>query len=135
MLRKYAAKKDFGFALLFLLCPLISWLLPLIHPNIFIVLFALIVTLFFLWIWIGTYYVLDEEYFISYSGPFRKKIPIKKIVKIDRNVQAFSGRRPALAFRYLQVRYNTYDDVFIAPENEDALIADLIRIRPEINIS
>ena len=135
MLKKYAAKKDFGFAVLFLLCPLVSWLPPLMHPNIFLFLFALLITLFFLWIWFGTYYVLDEDYFIWYSGPLRKKIPLKKIVGITENVRSFSGMRPALTFQYVQMRYNRYDDVFIAPENEEAFIADLVRIRPEIKIS
>ena len=115
MRKKYAAKKDLGFALLFLLCPLVSWLLPSMHPNVYLFLFALIVTLFFLWIWFGTVYYLDGEYFIWHSGPLRKKIPLKKIIGITKNVRSFCGMRPALTFKYIQIRYNTYDDVFIAP--------------------
>ena len=131
----YTAKKEFGFGLIFLLCPLVCWVMPLAHPNLLLFLFAVTISVIFLWIWFGTYYQLDDEYLICRSGPFRKKVPVRKIVRIARNVRAFSGRRPALSFRYLQIRYNTYDDVFIAPENEEAFIADLIRVRPEISTS
>jgi hypothetical protein len=68
------------------------------------------------------------------SGPFKKKIPINKIVKINKNVRSFSGMRPALTFKYMQIRYNTYGDIFIAPKNEEKFISDLRNINPKITI-
>ena len=134
MVKKYMSKKDIGFGLMFLIVPLISWLLFLIITNIFILLLSLIVTIFFLWVWFGTFYRLEDEYFMYQSGPLKKKIPINKIVKIKKNVRSFAGMRPALAFEYLQIRYNTYDDVFIAPKDEETFIADLLNINPKITV-
>ena len=42
--------------------------------------------------------------------------------------------RPALAFECLQIRYNKYDDVFIAPKDEETFINDLINKNPEISL-
>lgn len=131
---KYVSKKDLGFGLLILICPLISWFILLLHPNIFILLISLLITVFFLWIWFGTYYQLVDEYFIYKSGPLKKKIPINKIFKIKKNVRSFSGMRPALSFEYIQIKYNTYDEVFIAPKDEDKFIADLINKNSKITI-
>ena len=134
MLKRYKAKKDIRFGLLLSICPLICWFMFLLHSNIFLLLFALLFTLFFLWIWSGTYYQMDEDNFMYKSGPLKKKIPIKKIVKIKKNARSFYGMRPALTFKYLQIRYNTYDDVFIAPEEETTFIADLINMNHNITI-
>ena len=134
MLKKYEAKKDIGFGILLWLGPLICWILFLLHPNTFFLLFALMMTLFFLWIWAGTYYQIDEEHFMYKSGPLKKRIPINKIVNIKKNVRSFYGMRPALTFKYIQIRYNVYDDVFIAPKDEETFIADLMNINPNITI-
>ncbi len=131
---KYMPKKDIGFGLLFFVAPLISWFLFLLISNFSILLLSLIVTIFFLWIWFGTYYQLDDEYFMYHSGPLKNKIPINKIIKIKKNVRSFFGMRPALSFNYLQIKYNTYDEVFIAPEDEGKFIADLINKNPKITI-
>lgn len=134
MSKKYVSKKDVGFALLFIACPLLTWLILFLHPNSYFFFFALVTTLFFSWIWFGTYYLLDNEYFMCRCGPLKKKIPIDKIVEIRRNVMSFHGMRPALTFNYLQIRYNRYDDVYIAPEDEEAFIQELMGRNPYIAI-
>jgi hypothetical protein len=127
-------KKDIGFGLLLLIAPLISWFILLLHFNIFLLLLAFIVTVFFLWISVGTFYQLDDEYFMYQSGPIKKRIPINEIVNIKKNVRSFYGMRPALTFEYMKIRYNACDDVFMAPKDEAAFIADLININPNITI-
>jgi hypothetical protein len=134
MIKRYKAKKDIGFGLLLSIGPLVCWFLFLLHSNALFLFFALIITLFFWWIWSGTYYQIDEDHFMYQSGPLKKKIPIKNIVKIKKNVRSFYGMRPALRFKYMQIRYNAYDDVFIAPEDEATFIADLMNINPNIII-
>jgi hypothetical protein len=134
MQKKYSPKKDISFGLLFLVCPLMLWFIFILHPNIYFFLFALVITLFFLWIWFGTFYQLDNEYFMYRSGPLKKKIPINKIVKIKQKVRSFYGMRPALAFQYMQIRYDAYDDVFIAPKDEATFLADIIDLNPNISI-
>ncbi len=134
MVKKFLPQKDIGFGLLLLVGPLVIWFLFLLHSNIFLLLLALLITLLFLWIWFGTFYQLNDEYFMYQSGPIKKKIPINKIVKIKKNVRSFYGMRPALTFEYMQIRYNAYDDVFIAPKDEATFIADVIHINPNITI-
>ena len=129
---KYLPKKDAGFGLLILACALIPWVLFLLHFNMFFLFFALIITLFFVWIWFGTIYQLDEDHFIYRSGPLKKKIPLHKIVRVRKNVRSSYGMRPALSFKYLQISYNKYDDVYIAPKDEAAFISDLINKNPSI---
>ncbi len=138
MLKKYKPKKDTFFGIVFFSCPLIIWIIFLFQFHISIFLIALIVTLFFLWIWFGTSYQVNDELFYYQSGPFRKKIPINKIIKINRKVRSWSGMRPALTFEYLKIRYNKYDDVydvFIAPEDEEKFIEDIIKINPDIIVA
>jgi len=134
MFKKYMPEKSIGFGILLFACPLICWFIFLLHLHIVLLFIALIVTLLFLWIWFGTFYQVNDEYFMYQSGPFRKKIPINRIVRINRNVRSWVGMRPALLFEYLQIRYNKYDDVFIAPKNEEGFIADLITLNPEITV-
>ena len=134
MCKKYMPEKSMGFGILLFACLLVCWLIFLLHSHIVILFFALIITLFFIWIWFGTSYQVNDEYFMYQSGPFRKKIPINRIVRINRNVRSLYGMRPALTFEYLQIRYNKYDDVFIAPKDEESFIADLTSLNPKITV-
>jgi PH (Pleckstrin Homology) domain-containing protein len=62
----------------------------------------------------------------------RGKIPIKSITEVNPHLRAGAGVRPALSFAHLRIRYNSYDDVFIAPKEEEAFIEDLRERNPEI---
>ena len=95
---------------------------------------AFIVTALFAWIWIGTVYLLKNGNLIYHSGPIRGRIPVSKIREIKQNVYSWVGIRPALSFRYIQIRYNKYNDLFIAPEMEEEFIQELISINPEITV-
>ncbi len=124
-MKNYEPKKDLNFGLLFFACPLFTWFLMLIVQNFFLFCIATAITLLFVWIWFGTIYKTDEK-FISYkSGPFRGKVPIAEIKEIKANVTSWIGMRPALSFKYLKIRYNNYNELFIAPRNSIDFIEDI----------
>ncbi len=134
MTKKYDPEKDTRFGIVLFSCPLLIWILLLLYYHISLFIIALTLTLFFLWIWFGTIYHIHDNMFCWRSGPFRKKIPINKIVSLNRKVRSWACVRPALTFEYLQIRYNKYDDVFIAPEDEEKFIDDIININPAISV-
>lgn len=55
---------------------------------------------------------------------------IASITTILQGKTRWVGVKPALATGGLIVKYNRYDDVYIAPEDSDALIADLLATLP-----
>ena len=135
MSKKYKPKRDWKFGIVILACLVILWGLMLIRPKVYLFCIALMTSAFFTWIWFGTVYRVDKEFLSYRSGPLRGMIPIKKIREINPHVCAWCGVRPALSFEYLRIRYNMYDEVFIAPKDEEIFIEDMKDINPEIIIT
>ena len=133
MVTNYTPKKDVSFGLAMFLCPLAIWVVFLFVSHISLFLIASIVSLLFLSIWFGTAYQIRDGFFYCRS-PFRKKIPINRITKMDRKVRSWSGYRPALTFEYLRIEYNQYDELFVGLENEEGFIKEIMKINPEIEV-
>ena len=91
---------------------------------------------FFLWIWFDTNYKTDDEWLYYASGPFRGKIRIATIRRIeyDNRLMKTSMYRPALDHHGLIAYYEKYEDIFIAPKDKESLIAVLKIVNPEIEI-
>jgi hypothetical protein len=87
-----------------------------------------------IWILLDTKYRIKEEILYFYSGPFRGKITINSIRKIEHH----SGLivpvtyKPALNTKGLIVYYNSYDDIYISPNQEEIFLEELLRINPNI---
>jgi len=47
----------------------------------------------------------------------------------------WSGTKPALARNGLIIKFNKYDEIYIAPERNNELISDLLKVNPEIKIT
>ncbi len=114
--------------------PMMIWVFLLFLPNASLFCIALVVTVFCTWTWFDTNYRVGEEFLFFRSGPFRGKIPIESIKEITPQVRNWSGTRPALCFVFLQIRYNVYDDMFIAPKDEVSFIEDLRNKNPKITV-
>ena len=99
-------------------------LLPLLSPL------ALI-----FWIYFDTYYKIENNELIYRSGFLRGKIEILNIKEILKGKTMWSGIKPALARNGLIIKFNKYDEIYIAPENNDELISDLIKLNSEIKIT
>ncbi|MBO3100070.1 PH domain-containing protein [Gelidibacter pelagius] len=99
-------------------------LLPLLSPL------ALIV-----WIYFDTVYKIEKNQLIYRSGFLRGRIEIPKIKEIVIGKTMWSGIKPAMTTKGLIIKFNNYDEVYIAPENNDELIADLLKLNPGIKIA
>ena len=99
-------------------------LLPLISPLILIC-----------WIYFDTSYKIDNNELIYRSGFLRGKIGIPNIKEILKGKTMWIGIKPALAKNGLIIKFNNYDDIYIAPENNDELISDLIKLNSEIKVT
>ena len=89
-----------------------------------------------IWILLDTKYIFSQEILYFYSGPFRGKINVNSIKNIERH----SGLivpvtyKPALDTKGLIIRYNSFDDIYISPKEEEVFIQELLKINPNIVI-
>ena len=89
-----------------------------------------------IWILLDTKYKINEEILYYYSGPFRGKININSIRKIEHH----SGLivpvtyKPALDTKGLIIHYNSFDDIYISPNQEEIFIQELLKINPNIKV-
>ncbi len=134
-----ARKKGFVNYLLigFFCLPLVVFALdPIKFSNQpFIVLPLLIPLTLLLWIYFDTSYKIEKSKLIYRSGFLRGEIEISSIKEIANGKTMWSGVRPALATNGLIIRYNTYDEIYIAPESNDDVIADLLTLNPLIRVN
>lgn len=98
-------------------------LAPLIIPMVWII-----------WIYFGTFYKIENGELIYRSGFLRGKIKISTIKVIQKGKAMWSGTKPALAEKGIIIQFNKYDEIYIAPENNDEMITDLLRINSKIII-
>ncbi len=98
-------------------------LLPLLSPFILII-----------WIYFGTWYKIEKDKLIYRSGFLRGEIEIPRIKEIIKGKTMWSGIKPALAQKGLIIKYNRYDEIYIAPQSNDEIITDLLKINSTINI-
>nr|WP_321225641.1 PH domain-containing protein [uncultured Psychroserpens sp.] len=99
-------------------------LLPLLSPLILI-----------FWIYYDTFYKIEKNELIYRSGFLRGKIEILTIKEILKGKTMWSGIKPALARNGLIIKFNKYDEIYIAPENNNELISDLLKLNSEIKIT
>ena len=89
-----------------------------------------------IWILLDTKYILKENKIFYNSGPFRGTIDIKNI----RKIQHHSGIivpvtfKPALNTKGLIIHYNSFDDIYISPKQEDLFLKELLKVNPNIEI-
>lgn len=100
----------------------------------FIILPLLIPFLLILWIYFDTFYKIENDKLVYQSGFLRGNIEIPKIKEIIKGKTMWTGKKPALAKKGLIIKYNLYDQIYIAPENNDELITDLMKINSNIKI-
>lgn len=99
-------------------------LLPLMSPLILI-----------FWIYFDTSYKIESGKLIYRSGFLRGKIEISSINEIIKGKTMWSGIKPALAKNGLLIKFNTYDTIYIAAENNNEMIDDLLIVNSKIQIT
>jgi len=89
----------------------------------------------FLWIWIDTNYVIDNEFLIAKSGPIIWRVPIREISFVRLNQKTIGGTwKPTLSWVCIEIRYKKYRSIFITPEKQDDFIGQLKQINDKIEI-
>jgi hypothetical protein len=96
------------------------------------IIFLLVV--FLLWIFFGTGYQLKQTYFIYKSGPFRGKIEIDRIRKIEVGKTMWVGFKPATARKGLIVHYDKFNEIYISPKTNEVFIQKILELNNNIEI-
>ena len=107
------------------------------EPSIYIFNAIMItIVLALVWILLDTKYILKENKIFYNSGPFRGAIAIDSIKKIERHsgLMVSVTFKPALNTRGLIIHYNSFDDIYISPNQEDLFIEELLKVNPDIEI-
>ncbi len=82
---------------------------------------------FLLWLWMDTWYRIEDGSLVYQSGPFRGRIAIASIREITKNKTLLVGFKPALGQKGLIIRYNGWDEIYISPRDKEAFLAELLR--------
>lgn len=84
------------------------------------------------WIYFDTFYKIENDELVYRSAFLRGKIGISQIREIIKGKTLWIGVKPALSSGGIIIKYNKYDELYIAPENNEELIADLIKLNHKI---
>ena len=92
--------------------------------------------LFLIWTYKTTFYKIENSDLYWKSGPFKGKIDISKINKIEyhKGIIVPTIWKPALSHIGLIITYNKYDDIYISPEKSEQFITQLLETNPNITI-
>lgn len=87
-----------------------------------------------LWAYFNTAYWITNNT-LHYKSAFLKgNIPINKITQLLVSKTMWVGLKPALASKGIIVKYNKFDEIYIAPVDNAALCSELIKHNPNIKI-
>lgn len=107
------------------------------EPSIYIFnVITITIVLTLVWILLDTKYILKENRIFYNSGPFRGSIAFDSIKKIERH----SGLivpvtfKPALNTKGLIIHYNSFDDIYISPKQEELFLEELLKVNPDIEV-
>jgi hypothetical protein len=143
---KFKPKRSRSFGILFLIIVIlvlaISWFLPRIIKeelstldNCIVLLVNIVVASFFLWLWEGTFYTIDNKWLVATFGPFRWKVLINEINYIRLNQKVIGGMiKLTLSSDSIEIRYKKRNSIFISPDAQSDFIAELKRVNDKIEI-
>ena len=140
-MKNYLSSKSFFVVIVLwtlVLFMLIMMLLNLSKTTLDLVPFVItsLASILIIWILLDTRYVIKNSFLYYRSGPFRGRIDINKIDKI----QYFSGlypqvsMKPALDIKGYIITYNKQDDVYVSPKKSVDFIEELLKINPKIEV-
>lgn len=133
----FKSRKSWGINLLFALSILacnIVWFDVTDNTNGILVAKVLctLSSILLLWIWFGTYYKIEGEYFFYRSGPIAGKVPIAKIRKIEIDTTKWVGLKPALATNGMVLHHDGFNEIYISPKNQEAFLEKMCSINEQL---
>ncbi len=84
------------------------------------------------WLWINTYYEIQEDNLYIRSGPIRQTIPLKSIHTVRPTVSVLASA--ATSSRRLEILYGKYDFVHVSPLEEEEFLNQLTIRCPNLKI-
>jgi hypothetical protein len=93
-----------------------------------------IIAAMLLWMWFGTYYIIEGNELRYRSGPIHGVIAIDTIRIIITNKTQYVGLKPSLATGGCIIKYNKYDDIYLSPGQQELFVNELIRVNPAIEV-
>lgn len=120
------------------ICVIPMW--PLIRSGIsgiealiaFVILAA--TTLMMIAFYTHTYYTIDGDELRWRSSILFGKFSVSSIQKVAINKTLWVGTRPATARNGVIIYYNKYDEIYFSPSDNEAFVATLLEINPEIEV-
>ncbi|RYF67323.1 MAG: hypothetical protein EOO39_21485 [Cytophagaceae bacterium] len=137
-LKRYKANRKGGFRFIILLLILVGAGVVASDPAIFLDRPLLILPLLgpialLLWMYGNTHYELEQTTLRYQSGFVRGQLEVWRINQVQVGVtQWTSVVKPALAGGGLLITYNRFDEIYLAPADNEQLLADLLAINPAI---
>lgn len=100
----------------------------------FYLIFTALITALLLWVWFGTYYIIEDQQLLYRSGPIHGVIDIASINKITVDKTSFVGLKPSLDSRGCVIAYNKYDEIYLSPKDQSGFVQQLVKINPAIEV-
>jgi len=100
----------------------------------FMLLLLLVPIVLIIWPYLDTQYQIDGQMFKYKSAYIKGEIEINKIRSILKGRTRWVGIKPALATGGMIIKYNRFDDVYVAPVSNEALIRGLLAINENIQV-
>ncbi len=85
----------------------------------------------------NTYYQIFEEYITYQSGLMKGKIYIPRITMIEKGkyLNGIAAKAALTKQGGMILHYNKYSKLYIAPENVEELVEDILAIKPDILVT
>lgn len=119
----------------FLLVGFVLYTPEVIKDKPIVIGILLIPVVYMTWVCVNTHYRIEGEKLKYVSGFLKGEIPITQITTIVKNKSAWSGLRPALAQKGLIIRFNRFDEIYLAPVSNDELIFNVLAINNRIHVT
>ena len=81
-----------------------------------------------------TYYRIDRDELRWRSSILFGKFSVSSILKVVVNQTLWVGIKPATARNGVIIYYNKYDEIYFSPADNEAFVAALLEINPEIEV-
>jgi hypothetical protein len=91
-------------------------------------------TLMMIGFYTHTYYTIDGDELRWRSSILSGRFSVSSIHKVSVNKTLWVGTRPATARNGVIIYYNKYDEIYFSPSDNEAFVATLLEINPEIEV-
>ncbi len=105
-----------------------------LNENSYTLIPILIPFLLLLWAYLTTRYQIKNKELHYRSAFLFGKLDIESINSITVGKTLWSGTKPALARKGIIIKYNRYDEIYIAPQRNNEMIAAILKLNPTIEV-